>query len=880
MAEKPAPFAVLRPFVRGLGVFAQRLPALISCVILLGIAWGNWGSQYNVPNLLWQHFDSVWSWGTLYQCLNGVSVVLLFGYVWLVTFVVEVRVRGSNHIASIAPEPPRWLARVIDFLLPRAQRSDDLAEGMRFYFVLTWLPLLVAIALAACFRLSIEKPLALCERWPFLLGVAVTFFSGVLFSRLSRDWWPADRVYSTRNLAGVFFFACLCGFGAWCFFNNTTLAWRPLWLRGNYFPPIISLCVLFGVINGIAGVVWYIFGNRAPWAFLVLTAWFLVCNCFPYKQRFAALHYEHLLCISDAEEPEAPPPGAQELTAPTVKPAEESEQQPILAAGCARLHARLFPSGQQEDFEKQTYEQLFKRYRKLQLIEVYVNLCQQLKQAESAQDHAGLDRMSYADLFSRYAKLRDDVCGIEETQFLDSWRKNLAKTEQGKPRLAVLAVTGGANRSAYWVNVALARIERELKGPDAAKGGSRFPSHLRLITGASGGMVGASQYVATLDPQGRHVAWNDDENGVWTIAPGTDGNAVLVDLPRKYDPVAQVDYLTPVVNRLVFCDLPLAAWPIRSYTGDRGECLEDCFNGNTHEMEQPFDRLRPGEAAGWRPSMVFSPMLVEDGRRLLISNLPLGYLADSSGALLLGDASQASGKPNVRRSQYAKGANTPVWKDVYARSAVELFRLFPDAAARFKLCTAARMSATFPYISPAVELPTDPPRRVVDAGYFDNYGIDVAAGWIGSHSTWLKANTSGVILIQLRDAQSSTSRRQLVDPREATESLLARRWHSSFHWMVSPVDAATTAYFAVPSFRNDEHLQSLDRMFNGDPPKPSVRPFFATVVFERPGEMAMNWDLEQGQIEGTEKGMDVTENHEALEALKKWWDRGYEDQPR
>ena len=40
------------------------------------------------------------------------------------------------------------------------------------------------------------------------------------------------------------------------------------------------------------------------------------------------------------------------------------------------------------------------------------------------------------------------------------------------------------------------------------------------------------------------------------------------------------------------------------------------------------------------------------------------------------------------------------------------------------------MSATFPFASPAVSLPMDVPRRVVDAGYYDNYGVDLATSWI------------------------------------------------------------------------------------------------------------------------------------------------------
>ena len=100
--------------------------------------------------------------------------------------------------------------------------------------------------------------------------------------------------------------------------------------------------------------------------------------------------------------------------------------------------------------------------------------------------------------------------------------------------------------------------------------------------------------------------------------------------------------------------------------------------------------------------------------------------------------------------------------DVYGRSGVEFRRLFPDAKDRFKVSTAARMNATFPYLSPAVDLPTDPPRRVVDAGFYDNYGVGVAAGWLNFWGPWLVENTSGVLLIQIRDSASHHDRRHLL----------------------------------------------------------------------------------------------------------------------
>ena len=57
-----------------------------------------------------------------------------------------------------------------------------------------------------------------------------------------------------------------------------------------------------------------------------------------------------------------------------------------------------------------------------------------------------------------------------------------------------------------------------------------------------------------------------------------------------------------------------------------------------------------------------------------------------------------------------------------------------------EMAEAARMAATFPLISPAVYLPTRPAVRVVDSGFRDNYGVELAADWIFQNREWLKAN--------------------------------------------------------------------------------------------------------------------------------------------
>jgi hypothetical protein len=55
-----------------------------------------------------------------------------------------------------------------------------------------------------------------------------------------------------------------------------------------------------------------------------------------------------------------------------------------------------------------------------------------------------------------------------------------------KPKLVIVSISGGATRSAYWSAVVLDRLESQFRG---------FGNHVRIITGASGGMVGAAYYV-------------------------------------------------------------------------------------------------------------------------------------------------------------------------------------------------------------------------------------------------------------------------------------------------------------------------------------------------------------------------------------------------
>jgi hypothetical protein len=99
----------------------------------------------------------------------------------------------------------------------------------------------------------------------------------------------------------------------------------------------------------------------------------------------------------------------------------------------------------------------------------------------------------------------------------------------------------------------------------------------------------------------------------------------------------------------------------------------------------------------------------------------------------------------------------------------------------------------------------------VDAGYYDNYGIDVAACWLQENHNWIEQHTSGVLLFQIRDAVSQATCTNL-GLEEANRS--RAWWQRGFQELTTPPEGAYSALMASMSFRNDEELRMWSSLFN------------------------------------------------------------------
>jgi hypothetical protein len=460
-------------------------------------------------------------------------------------------------------------------------------------------------------------------------------------------------------------------------------------------------------------------------------------------------------------------------------------------------------------------------------------------------------------------------------KFQSKWAQGRGAGElpvaERKPKLVIVAATGGGIQAAVWTSVVLEGLEERLRDRHGAA--TPLRDHIRLMVGASGGMQAAALYAA--DFKSNPKAW------------------------KLSDRLAE-DSLWPTVQTMLINDGPALAWP-GSLSRDRGRSLEERWERNCSPWtkdgqpsppptdwfrlraqgyrrgESPLAKhlydLRADERACDAPVLVFSPMMVEDCRRVIISNLSMEWFTHTDVTNLNDPAAPYQPKTHPDR------LSVP---------AVEFWRYFPDARPTFKVGTAARMSATFPFVGPAVSLPSNPPRRVVDAGYFDNFGLNMAGIWLVRHRELLRKYTSGVVLVEIR-AYPRREEKLRFRP-------VGQPGAESFNWALaefgSPFQALYNLYARGAYFRNDQLLDYLDEELNGPrKTRPKLDPtdrFFASVAFECDLDSKQDDKGTQGSLSWTlpKRGVqDIRDQFTAGDALQpgvakqvellgRWFDTG------
>ncbi|MBI1836752.1 MAG: hypothetical protein HYR91_05750 [Flavobacteriia bacterium] len=286
-------------------------------------------------------------------------------------------------------------------------------------------------------------------------------------------------------------------------------------------------------------------------------------------------------------------------------------------------------------------------------------------------------------------------------KILENWKKN---TNKDKPKLVIINTSGGGSRSALWTYIVLQKANATLNG--------QLLKHTQLITGASGGMVGAAYF--------REVYLRYKKGEISNMQAGIYKQNIAKDLLNKL-------FFTASTNDIFFRYQKTKINGI-SYPKDRGFSFEEQFHENTnHFLDHDLGYYKKYEDEGMIPVMIFSPTIINDGRRLLMSSQSLTFLTESKG----GPVSMSNSYEILDYQNFFKN-NRP--NDI-------------------RFSTVIRIQATFPFILPMVTMPTKPEIQLMDAGMRDNYGVKNMMEFLNVMQNWIAENTSGVVIIQVRDTK-------------------------------------------------------------------------------------------------------------------------------
>lgn len=283
---------------------------------------------------------------------------------------------------------------------------------------------------------------------------------------------------------------------------------------------------------------------------------------------------------------------------------------------------------------------------------------------------------------------------------LERWK---ARQENKKPVMFIINTSGGGNRSATFTMNVLQYLDSLSDG--------ELMRRTAFITGASGGMLGAAYFreLCREREKGKKLRLQDDQ----------------------YVDDISGDLLNALFTSFVARDLASPAQKFNvngyEYVKDRGYAFEQKLNENTHGLLNiQLRHLYDDEASAHTPLMLFSSVITQDSRKLLISTQPMSFLMKP-----VYDTNKLSEiEPDAVDYQSMFAGQNPM---------------------NLRLLTALRMNATFPYVLPNVWLPTDPVIDVMDAGLRDNYGLETTIRFLQVFRHWIRENTSGVVLLQIRD---------------------------------------------------------------------------------------------------------------------------------
>ena len=428
-----------------------------------------------------------------------------------------------------------------------------------------------------------------------------------------------------------------------------------------------------------------------------------------------------------------------------------------------------------------------------------------------AVDHAyGLDynteKADYSLDNFRKIDCRYDLLDIDlkQTQgILNKWKvKNTTVAEPlKKPKLIFINTSGGGLRSSLWTFYTLTYIDSLVNG--------KLLAQTQLITGSSGGMVGAA-YLRELYLEKQKHKINSYYNETY-----------LTNISK--------DLLNPIAFKIATSEW---FFPMQHFTIDGNQYPKDRAFAFEYGLEENLKNVLNKRLSDYQypeenseiPMMIFTPSIINDGRKLMIASQGISYLTQNNQTV---------------NTKYSK---------LYDE--VEYSRLFQkQGASRTLFTTVLRMSATFPYISPSVALPSEPAIEVIDAGYRDNYGLETSLKFIQAFNDWIAENTSGIVIIQIRDKNKTGP----IDPNPPQTFIEA---------LSRPMGSFYGNLFNVQDFNQNQQIQMADLWC-----KSKIEFVNLQLHNEEGDHISLNWHLTNKEKKKVLTSIKFNENKMAIQRI-------------
>lgn len=232
--------------------------------------------------------------------------------------------------------------------------------------------------------------------------------------------------------------------------------------------------------------------------------------------------------------------------------------------------------------------------------------------------------------------------------------------------------------------------------------------------------------------------------------------------------------------------LPYAVGPVR----DRGWAIEQAWRRRLLQRDSTIHSWTDDVRSGKLPAFVFNATFSETGKRLLIT--PIEPLSDLQ----------------------AKG-------------------FFSAYGGRdISMTTAARLAATFPYVSPQARVARsngkdDLPYHIGDGGYFDNFGVMTVVEWLQLVLPQHSKDLSRVLIIEIRAYPEG----------EDIQRPGNKGWVSEF---LGPLTAIMSVRASTQPARNNLELELLRRASQDLP--------IESVVLSPTQKGPLSWQLTDGEI--------------------------------